>query len=279
MSVEPINVTARITQAGKPVRAKVALRYGRNVPETETDANGRYSLRVWNAGRYQLEVTPAEPVSTEPHLDMLLIGDDMTVDVDLPSNRLSVQVIDEGTKKPIAGAVVAVHSARPGGRTLRSVRTNARGIAVLPPVYRGELTLHATAENYFEGTPINMMISDATGERQIALALHRAEETVSLALVLPNGAPAAGAEAIAVRDPHTTLGPLWNGRADQHGILGVPQSLNGAFLAVRHEAAAGTIRMFPSGETWTLRPPAPIAGDWIDGLHVGAGILAFLKRN
>jgi hypothetical protein len=287
IDVQPISITGRITQSGKPARARVAVRAGKNLPATTTNESGEYELRLWSAGRYQLEVTPAEPVATQPHLDMLLVTGDKIVDVDLPANRFSIRVIDNATRKPIGEANVSVGSARKSGRTMRTVKTTADGTALLPPLFPGELRLQAFADGYFDGEPFFTQVTDHDAEREIVIALHREEETTPLTLLLPDSTPAARAEVIAVRDLLLD-GTLWRGRADDAGTIRVPRSMNGAWLAVRHEHAAGTVRQWPSGGTWTLTPPGETlvvrtkdrggvrVSGWLDGVRVGSEVLAFV---
>lgn len=296
IDVEPISITGRVTQNGKPVQTRVALRYGPNLRKTETDENGDYALRVWRKGRYQLEVAPTQPPSTEPHLEMLVITGDKVVDIDLPANRLSLRVIDDATRKPIGAAQVSVRSTWEGSRvTIRSVMTNDAGVAQLPPFYPGEITLQASAEGYLDGQPVRVPILDRMDPREIELALQRDAAGSALSVMLPNGAPAAGAEVIAIRDLLGMSPVLWRDRADENGVIRVPQSMSGAFLAVRHEHAAGVIRQWqPDGASWSLPAPAtqPVIVQargrddrnlvgfdvigWIDNVRVGGELLAFL---
>jgi hypothetical protein len=296
--VEPISITGRVTREGKPARATVALRYGKNIPKSETNEDGEYSLRVWRQGRYQLEVTMAE---TEPHLDMLLITGDQKLDIELPTNRLSVRVIDASNAKAIASARISVSSdwidpAKGRRRSMRQVTTDAEGVAHLPPFYPGKVSLQAWADGYLEGKPVAVPIAPETASRVIDIALRREEESTTLSLVLPNGAPAAGAEVIAVREPFSSTAELWRDRADSTGTIRVPRSMNGALLAVRHESAAGTVRPWQSRSdaSWSLGPSAsepllvrardrhgeqlrnvPVTA-WIDGIRVGGLTLWFL---
>ncbi|HEV7765615.1 MAG TPA: carboxypeptidase-like regulatory domain-containing protein [Thermoanaerobaculia bacterium] len=297
IEVAPISITGRVTQNGKPVHARIALRYGRNMPKTETDERGDYALRVWRQGRYQLEVAPMQPPATEPHLDMLVITADKVVDIDLPANRLTLRVIDEANRKPIGAAQVSVRSAWKGSRvTIRPVTTNAAGVVQLPPFYPGEVTLQASAEGFLDGQPLRVPILDRMEPKEIEIALQRDAASTPLSVMLPNGTPAAGAEVIAIRDLLEMSPVLWRDRADGSGVIRVPQSMSGAFLAVRHEHAAGLIRPWQpdGGSSWSLSSPATqrvivqarghddrnLAGfdviGWIDNVRVGGELLAFL---
>lgn len=260
----------------------------------ETDDDGRYRVLLWRRGNYTVQVRPRGSHAA-PFLDAFRwIEKSGTIDFRLPRTDYRVRIVDAHTGNGIAGAELTVGSEwiddeSRKGQTAQLVRTDARGVAVLPPQRNGEITLHASARGYASAQPLQMTVDNEPHELEIRLEPSRAAGRLRIAL--PGGAPAAGAEVMAL---DAALEPSWSGRTEADGAIELPQRADGALLLVRHPNAASTVRRWSAEESdaWTLRAPAapltilaeraaggPAAGAhlvvWLDGVRLSGIALSF----
>src|SRR6185436_589481 len=173
------------------------------------------------------------------------------VDFHVPRSDYLVRVRDAISGKGIAHAQIGVGNDAAGGpQTSQRLTADDAGVAVLPPLRRGELILSASAQHYARAEPLRVTVDDQHHELEIALK--PLPTTGSLQLRLPGGAPAAQAEAWAF---DAAMRPVWRGTADAEGRLDLPEP--NMLLLVRHPMAASTIRSWtPAATEWTLDPPA-----------------------
>ncbi|HYK03061.1 MAG TPA: carboxypeptidase-like regulatory domain-containing protein [Thermoanaerobaculia bacterium] len=301
IAARPLEISGTVTRNGSPARANVALRSGRNLVAARTDEQGAYELHVWQAGRYQLEIAP-DVEQMEPFIEMVRIRGDETLDFDFPDNEYTLRVSDSVTREPVAGASISVLTSwndADGGerRTGRKVVVDERGLAALPPLFVGSIELHARADGYYDAEPRTVRIpAGAQGAPQlIDIALRPVSDGVTLTLLLPDGRPAAGAEVLLLRD--TSGAVIWGDRADEAGVVRVPNSPGAAVVAVRHPNAASIVRAWQSGSDelrWPLPPSAPqplvvkaesrtgeplrnaLVVAWIGDLRVSEQLLSFV---
>ena len=298
---QAIEVRGTVYRGAKPARAEVAFRTGGEDGwlRVQTDERGAYGAVLWGPGGYLIQVdlaaTPGPPfVEVEP------IEESRTLDFHIPGSSYSVRVLDEETGRGIAGAAVSAgnHYVDPrlGERDAgQKATTGEEGVAELQPLRPGELMVAARADGYLPSETLTETVPEAEVERELTLRLRPVGPTKALRLLLPGGAPAAGAELRAQRG----LGDdsaLWQGRGDAEGEVQVPDLAEGAFLLVRHPQAGSVVREWRGGVEmvqWTLPPAAPPlavaavrpSGEaaayvplalWLDGVRLTGRSLAFL---
>ena len=59
--LDPFEVSGRVTHGGKQVRGEVEFRGGVEETRVKTEADGTYSARLWQPGKYVVEVWIVEP--------------------------------------------------------------------------------------------------------------------------------------------------------------------------------------------------------------------------
>jgi len=297
IELEPLLVTGTVTYAGAPADADVGFTSD-PITATQTDEKGRYRITLWEARRYGVRVKLRGMPDVPPFMDTVRIDESRDFDIEVPRARHQLNVVDEGDGHPISNAHVTLTSAwkdvLEGQRHLMtSLRTDAKGEALLPPLRTGTVQLRVDAEGYF---PTTVSREVAGGDREDVRLEARMRSTTSageLTLLLPNGNPAVGTEWIAVRDGHVIL----NGTVGQDGLMRVPNNIDGALLVARHPIAAGVQVWHPgeSAKVWSLLPAGPpiqveavdVSGApagsapiviWADGRRLSGIALAFLSR-
>jgi hypothetical protein len=246
--LDPFEVSGRITHGGKHVRGEVEFRGGGEETRVETEADGTYSVRLWQAGKYVVEVRITEPPLQPTHTDLVDVDEDTaSLDIDIPDSRVAVRVVDESDGKPIARAHVTTfntwNEAEAGRRRAgRTVIADERGEALLPPLRSGEVVVHAAAQGYREVEPLRFAAPESGSEmRRFEIALRR-RETGSVQLRLPDGSPAPHAELHAVSADGRELGA----RADAAGRVAVPADFAAGVLLIRHATGHVAAVRWPS---------------------------------
>jgi hypothetical protein len=126
-------------------------------------------------------------------------------------------------------------------------------------------------------------------DRLLRVALRR-EDTSAVRIALPNGAPAAGAEAVAFAQGAMAA---WRGTTDNTGRLQIPNRFRGAFIVIRHREAASAAVLFDdvllAREDIRLQAPAtelhvkaegenianPAVVIWLNGVRLDGFTTAF----
>lgn len=234
---------------------------GDSVMVVESDEEGRYEAVLQTAGRYPMRVAlqglEGPPFRPRPRY----LDSDTTLDIHVPRSDVEVQVGDAASGEPVPGALVIhdIEFERDGKRlgSSSSTRSDEDGLAVLPPLRQGDLTLWVEKEGYLRAGPVETTVVPGVG-RDLRIDLEPATSTARLTLRLPDGRPAAGAE-VRVQLSAWNEPSVWEGQADDRGEVGVPNRAGGAWLLVRHPAAGSWVQGWdPRGReevTWTL-PPA-----------------------
>jgi hypothetical protein len=331
LGLEPelIEVWGVVRHGGAPHPATVAFRtVAGDEVEAEAGEDGAYRALALQPLAW-VEVG-LDGVDQEPWADFLMppLATGRELDFDLSDAVIAVRVVDAASGAPIGGAEVGVRSeyASPGdggdggdahvglpgttrrpapsrGRALgRDHAAGADGTVRLPPPRPGRLEIHATAEGYRPlAEPLVVEIPDPPQDREVEVALEPVGETLSLRLTLPDGSPAAGAEArrVEAAPPHRALSTA---RADAAGVVAVPLEPRQGLLLLRHPAAGFGVldwarRADEGAAAWTFPPAAPpltlrvlapggeaparTAGIalWVDGRRLSDGLLYWLTGN
>ncbi|MBV9492795.1 MAG: carboxypeptidase regulatory-like domain-containing protein [Acidobacteria bacterium] len=258
---EPITISGTVTLGDAPLHARIAFRTGLGGLSTaKSDPSGAYEIRLWNPDRYVLEVQPLEGATGTPYNEMVLLTESQRLDVHVPQASVGVHVVDASTGKAVSGAFVGGMSRWMGedgqrGHSLQA-KTDADGKTRFAFLQPGSVTLRAVADGYRDSDDITSPIAEsATPTIEIRL-VPQARKT-SVTLLLPSGAPAANAEALASVDANGER-ETWRGRADANGMLELPELPHGSFVFLRHPLAAGTIVRWTNDADprWTLAPRA-----------------------
>lgn len=310
---EIVAVSGRVSFENEGHPAKITFTSVAGNPiETRADDAGSYQALGLEPLRFvEVDLENGQPL----HRDFFEkpLDRSQLLDFPLEPSLFEVKVRDARTGKPIHGAQVALrHSylgeaAGPGLPGLgadpgalrkilsQAVATGKEGTALLPPLRPGDLELRASAPGYARGPrPATFVVAETSQPRTFELALEPEGPPAELALSLPDGRPASGAELLLVADLRDG-GPVFDGKTDAGGMASVPAQPAG-YLLVRHPEAAAQVLAWPSAVAAVrLVPPAaalrirvensesrPIPGAqlalWIDGHRLSGGLLAWLGR-
>ncbi len=278
--IQPINVKGTVYYGDEPTRAEIEFLNDDEWRVVKTNERGEYETTLWWPGVYTTRVKMSGPPFLDPFREIFQSG---SVDFHVPRTDYVVRVRDAVTHQPIAGARVTAGSVTENGlRSAQHVITDEDGTAVLPPVRKGELFVDARAERYATKEPLKLTVDEK--HHELDVELQPLNTVATLRFVLPNGAPAARAEAWAFND---AMQPLWRGAANEQGELEVPDVAANAMLLVRHLQAASTIRRVDVRETtWSLEAPAEpvtfvserknaLVSLWLDGVKLSGPPLIF----
>lgn len=297
--VRPLTIDGTITRDGKPLRARIAIRGAVNKTEAVTDASGRYTLLVWQQGRYQAEISAVDSPAA-PHIEMVRLQADGTLDWDLPSNEYTIRVVDASSREPIAGSQVSVSTTWYDGvgerrQAMRTLTADDDGVVTLPPLYPGSLALIPSASGYEVGSPTTIPIPKGSPDRTtLTLELQREKPGARHMIRLSDGSPAVGAEVLGLTSIEKDA--MWRGKVDETGVLSIPAGI--PILAVRHPRAAIMVHAAPAegDAAWVLPPPAPalairavnredqpVRGAavtlWLNGFRVSGPFLGYLTSS
>lgn len=240
-TLDPVVLRGKVSLAGEPARATLSFGDGtRELVNVETDEAGAYEAVFWEEALYVANVKLKDD-DAEPFIDPAVpVERSRTVDFDLPGNRVTAVVIDAQAGTPIGGAAVGVTieatHAEVGAMAMSLRHTaDADGKVVLPRLRPGIAKVAASAQGYATSDPVSIEV-EATTKRELRFALKRLEALRRL-IVLPDGTPAAGAEAIVVSDP-TAGRVVWSGTAAAGGELDIAAPDRSGIVIVRHPSAA-----------------------------------------
>lgn len=295
-ALEPIIARGTVYLAKEPAPARIAFEYGRrDLTKVETGEDGRYEAVFWQSGMYAAKVTLLNDTAA-PFVDPAVdLEHTRTLDFHLPANRIVARVFNRSTGLPIASATVGVVSEAThddvGAMTLGHRYTaDDKGTLVLPRLRPGHARIEASAPGFAPSEPQEIDVEEAT-ERELSFALE-AVRTTRARVVLPTGAPAAGAEALAMEPGSGRV--IWRGSATPDGELEIGSRGPGEVVIVRHPNAstrallAGgigeTIPLAPEDRTPVVVRSTDTAGEpvrfallsvWIDGLRLTDFAAAF----
>ncbi len=217
-----------------------------NELETVTSPSGEYEI-------YSLDSLRSVSIGeVPPFVDFFMpaLDRDKTIDFQIPMHRSSVSVTDALTGDGVGAKVVTYNetpaSAGQNKRVVQVIRTDDDGLADLPLLRDGTLELVVSSPGYRTSRTEPVTIS--TGEpRLYEVSLSPAESPARVAVQLPGGQPAIGAE-LAVVDRLETGRTVFYVVVDKNGEAAVPEAIRGVILA-RHESAGFAIAPFQGTDT------------------------------
>jgi 5-hydroxyisourate hydrolase-like protein (transthyretin family) len=258
IDLEPLVVTGTVTYGDAPAEADVGFSTD-SLFETRTDEEGRYRITLWEPRRYGMRVKLRKASDVPPFTDTVRIHESRALDVTIPRARYRVHVLNQDTGQPVPEARVTLTNTwqdpvEGRRRSMLQLTTDATGEALLPPLRAGTVDLRADAEGYLTATVENQPVADGKEEVRLEVRMHASGSASEVKVVLPGGAPAAGADWIAVKGERVVL----HGTVPESGTIQVPNALEGALLVAHHQAATGLrIAAGQGGATWPLLPIAP----------------------
>lgn len=296
-TLDPILLRGKVFLGGEPARATISFGDGgRQLVEVDTDDAGAYEAVFWEEALYVAHVKVKDD-DAEPFLDPAVpVERSRTVDFHLPGNRITATVVDAESGLPIEGAAVGVTISSShdevGAMTMSHRHTaGAGGKVVLPRLRPGTAQVQATAAGYAASEAVSLDV-DETTKRELRFALKRLASMRTLVL-LPDGAPAGGAEAVVVSEP-TAGRVVWSGSAGASGELDVATADRSGVLIVRHPHAASRavpLASAPEQIRLAAADPSPLVVRsidstdapvrfalltvWIDGLRLSDRAAAF----
>lgn len=246
--VAVFEVHGTVRRGGRPMPAEMKWEMGNGVAAlwTRTDADGRYSLFVAQPGDWGVGMRDE---SGRVFGESCVVTSDLRRDFDVPSNRIRARVVDE-KDDAVSGVRVDYEVHGPGSehqrRNVGSEVTDEAGVAVLPPLRAGQLTLKVFAEGFAPGTSEPLEVTEVTSEQEITVRLRRGAG-IRLTVVTADGTPARRAQ-------------VWAGRngfaADETGIVVFETSLApGSPLIAFDLRGEMAFTRFPGGESFEIRIP------------------------
>ncbi len=258
----PIEVSGTVFYGSDPAPARVTFEMGPERALTvESSDDGTFSAVLWERRMYAIQLTILNKGGA-PLREFMRIEQSDTIDFHIPRTEVLVRVTDKADA-PLEGALVAPRSTwrdavKGEQHQTFVVKTDSSGSATLPPLREGTLEVRASAEGFEPSDVVRIAILAETNET-ITLRLRRKEEreTRTVAMRLPDGRPAALAEAVAFTIAPTIHG-VWSGKSSSSGELELPVELVGATVLIRHpEAATHVILAHQLPSEITLPSPSP----------------------
>jgi hypothetical protein len=249
IELTPIVVSGVVFRGDTPSAA--TLRFGRKL-QVETDAEGRYSVVMWQAQRQLVEATLP---GLQPYTEMVQITSSMTLDLHVPANTLRVRAYDAADQTPIERGEIVVHNRTAAGASVNAVAITS-AVQQIPPQRVGTTELRVRVPGYADAGPITIAIDASLGEKTIDVPMTRGGTTRALTILVDGITPAAGAEVAAWEGDRA----LWLGKADDEGRIDIPDAIAQRRVIVRHPSAASDVVVLghmEREERLSLRPLAP----------------------
>lgn len=227
--------------------------------EARADADGAYEAVLVDPVR---SVAVLLEGAREPYLEIFSpeIAESRELDIHLPKGDLRARVVDAVTGEGIPGVAVSLlhGDVATVGYSL-DLPTDETGTVQLPLLRPGTLEIHASAEGYSQRRPVQAKVDGRT-DQVFEVRLEPFGEKVALRLLLPSGAPAAGAELLLLDSLETELS-LASLRADGEGMAEAPR--HAGLLLIKHRAAGFLVRPWRPREgevemEWSLPAPADL---------------------
>lgn len=251
----PVYVTGKVYRGDRGHPATVSFATGLVTEEGgpamvpfETDESGAYEALLFRRGFYSVFVRLREAAG-QPFVEATWepIEDGAELDFHIPENAFRARVVDVSTGAGIAGAKVGfdnrfTRASSGESNVSQEAVTDSEGVVDLPPLRPGELEIRVEAAGY-RSAEEETRIGETDRGREVLIRLRREVEITRLSLFLAHGAPAAGAEAIALA-PLAPEELTWRGRCDGEGVLSVPARVDGMILFVKHPQSGSLVRLW-----------------------------------
>jgi hypothetical protein len=238
-----------------PRRGRLTFRtnHGDDEVSVETDAKGRYRIVLARPSAYMVMVQ--FPDRGRPYLTVIDVPTSGHQDLRVPGNDFRIRVVRSDSGAPIPKADVSLTNTSVDEVTQGfSLKTGDDGVAHVMPLRPGVVDIGASAP-HFGTADFKDKVPEGDFSREITLSLKPLEEGTPVALVLPSGQPALGAELWVQSDPTTPAAVL---SADEAGRVSLPDSAAGLPLLVRAPgAASGFVLWDGQSESIALGPAGP----------------------
>jgi hypothetical protein len=256
-ALEPLIVEGTVRYGGEPAEGEVAFSAGDHYAAKVKTEDGRYRATLWDKHHYGVVVTLDEARDLPPFADMLSVYESRTFDIDVPRSTIRVTVLDAQSDAPIADAWVYAKNSwvTPEGERrgiAKTFRTDAGGLSILPPLRVGNVELTASAEGYERSEAVTVGVTASDRGAPVSLRLKKQGATDSVRVVLPTGAPAAGAGFSLVSEDMQQ--GLASGTTDERGEAKVPAGARGVLL-LRHPQAGGVAQLWSGADMSPIQMP------------------------
>ena len=257
LELRSISLTGQVYRGtrGHPARLVFAMKSDESHRvEVQSDEAGRYEVVLWSQpylAALELEGFEQRPFFV-PLAQDLVDGDEL--DFRLLDNSFVVRVVDLSTGEPIPESQVVIENldSREYGSVHRYV-TDSEGVARLQPLTAGRLRVAASAADYRPGQ-VESIVDATDREREILVRLEPLDDSRSLSVRLPTGAPAIQAKVCLMND--LLSDPTWCGHADGRGTTPVPAG-GARLLVVTHPDSGFVISPWnPGSSSHTVVLPA-----------------------
>ncbi len=183
ITVEPVELTGRITYGGTEIAGVLLLRHAEFLWRggVAVAADGTFRAPFWQRGEYRYEIRG--PALSTPFQDVVQVNDAGPVAIDIPDGRIRGVVRQANGGAPVARASVIVEST-----TTMQMNTNAEGRFDFTGVKDGRYKVIVASRMHLEPEPIAVQIDSANRQRELIIDLDRGR-TLPLVVVDPRQAP------------------------------------------------------------------------------------------
>lgn len=201
-AVHPIRFAGRVTLADLPL-------VGGSIELTQPDSpfrvripirtDGSYDADLWQEGTFEVAIRSSALAT--PWIDSLTarVAPALRRDFQLPDRQVIGRVVDAENGTPVAAATVWLSLAVGEGHRNFRTTTGADGRFDLTAVAAGAYTIEAEGPGHLDGAPVAFTLAEGDRLREIEVRLQPGVAT-PLEIVAHDGAPAAGAEVIAMTE-------------------------------------------------------------------------------
>ncbi len=245
-----IRVTGIVSSGGQPAGGGFINfsdpQSGQQSSGSKIDGAGGYSLNVAGPGNYTYQISGSGGIGARGQVVVPDTGDEVVVDIELPSGQIIGVVVDAETGAPIRRTqVLAMPGAGGGLGSIGKVFSSMRGMArsdsagqfQINYLAEGTYSLSVTARDYSPGSQDGIEISSRASTHQVRIALERGSG-FRARVVDSSGQPVRGAMAL-VRDTTGNMIPMQPANSDNGGQLVVRGLAQGTYqVSVLHRAFA-----------------------------------------
>jgi hypothetical protein len=169
-----VTLSGRVLRAGTPVAdamLQASGAAGTSSGSATTDANGAFHIEGLQPDTHKVTVTV--PQSGLRHERMVALTSDQTIEIELPTARVSGHAIDAATGAPLAGVVVTAEAEGTAGGFPPRATTDATGAFTLQGLGRGQFRLAGSKDGYARAEMTITVPADDSTVDDIRLALSR----------------------------------------------------------------------------------------------------------